>query len=75
LDIRTAGSNLATDENTAYNVGWGGNPDSKVFRYKAWFERENWVNGCAVIDLHENNKTTVTPLRFDGSYFFEGKVF
>lgn len=58
---------------TAYNIGWGGNPDALVFRFRSWWERKRWVNGCAVVDLHENGKTTVTPLRYDGQYFFEGR--
>lgn len=60
---------------TAYNIGWGGDIEAKVFRYKKWWERKNWVQACCVVDLHENNKTTVTPLRYDGMYFFEGRGF
>lgn len=66
---------FSTGDKTAYNIGWGGDPESKVFRYKKWWERERWVNACAIVDLHENGKTTVTPLRYDGQYFFEGKKF
>lgn len=67
--------NYSNGPATAYNLGWGGDIDAKVFRFKSWWERARWVNGCAVVDLHENGKTTVTPLRYDGQYFFEGRVF
>jgi len=66
---------FSNGRSTAYNIGWGGDPEAKVFRYKAWWERKTWVNGCAVIDQHENAMTTVTPLRYDGQYFFEGRGF
>lgn len=60
---------------TATNIGWGGDVNAKVFRFKAWFEREKWVNSVSVIDLHEKGKTTVQSLRFDDGFLFEGKRF
>ena len=62
-------------QGTAYNCGGGGDWDNAAFYYAAKPARADWSNGAAVIDLHENGKTVVTPLEYDGQFWFEGKKF
>lgn len=46
---------------TAYNIGWGGNPDAKAFKYRNRIQRANWRNGFAIVNI-KNNKSFVTQI-------------
>lgn len=50
--------------NAGFNLGWGGDINSPVFKYATRAMKNSWVNGFAFVTLHEDGYYTVQPVTF-----------
>ena len=64
------------NKQTAYNVGWMGDPNQDVFKYMMRRSKYRWTNGFGVAYIEPNGNHHVVPVKSeDSSIFFEGKIF
>lgn len=63
--------------NTAYNLGWMGDPEHDMFKYVDRGTRQAWGQGFGTIYLDRKGNTHVTPIKVekDRSFFFEGLIY
>lgn len=64
------------NKQTAYNIGWMGDPEQDVFKYMMRRSKYRWTNGFGVAYIEPNGNHHVVPVKSeDSTIFFEGKVF
>lgn len=64
------------NKQTAYNVGWMGDPEQDVFKYMMRRSKYRWTNGFGVAYIDPDGNHHVVPIKSEDSrIFFEGKLF
>jgi len=60
----------------SYNIGWGGDRDSKAFGYMTRIQKEKWRNGFASVYVDSNGKSHPNQLLWtNGGIHFRGKLY
>lgn len=61
---------------SAYNIGWMGDPNQKVFGYASRVQKMRWRNAFAIVYVDHKNKSHVQIIRWDGKNFvYNGKLY
>ena len=64
------------NKQTAYNIGWMGDPNCDVFKYMMRRSKYRWTNGFGVVYIDEKGNHYVNPVKSeDNRIFFEGKLY
>jgi hypothetical protein len=60
----------------SYNIGWGGDRESKAFGYMTRIQKEKWRNGFASVYVDNNGKSHPNQLLWtNGGIHFRGKLY
>ena len=60
--------------NSAHNIGWLGDKNNKVFKYKTRHQRDFWQNGFALVEYNEKSQS-VHPIKVGNGFFALGKYY
>ena len=54
----------------AFNIGWGGDKEEKVFGYASRLQKSNWRNGMAIVYLDTEGYFHLNQLVFINNSFY-----
>lgn len=64
------------NKQTAYNIGWMGDPNNDVFKYMMRRSKYRWTNGFGVVYIDSDGNHFVNPVKSeDNTIFFEGTLY
>ncbi len=63
-------------EKAGFNIGWGGDVESKAFSYVSRISKMNWINGFALVHIDKEGDyfAQVIPV-FKDSFWYNGKKY